>query len=150
MKNILLNRSVLVMTSLFSAKGFATAAAGSSISNRATFGAGNEFYLCLVVICTKTNFSPMILLIDAGLGCYWGTEKFFKHDFGEKAFPGSGRVLEGRVGFMGPSTAKPNPTYKEVCLLCTSGGPMLYCDLRGETVVVDESPPGLLGENTAR
>ena len=35
-----------------------------------------------------------------GAGCYWGTEKFFKVDFGKKKFPGS--VLEGAVGFMGP------------------------------------------------
>lgn len=62
----------------------------SSISNRACFGAG----------------------------CYWGTEKFFKKDFGNKAFPGSGAVVDGAVGFMGPSTAKKNPTYKEVGLSC--------------------------------
>jgi len=50
-----------------------------------------------------------------GAGCYWGTEKFFKSDFGVKSFPGSGKVISGKVGFMGPKTAKPNPTYREVC-----------------------------------
>lgn len=29
-------------------------------------------------------------------------------------FPGSGKVVSGQVGFMGPATAKPNPTYEEV------------------------------------
>lgn len=50
-----------------------------------------------------------------GAGCYWGTEKFFKSDFGVKTFTGSGKVVSGKVGFMGPPTAKPNPTYREVC-----------------------------------
>lgn len=49
------------------------------------------------------------------LGCYWGTEKYFKIDFGKKNFPGSGAVVKGRVGFMGPVDAKKAPTYKEVC-----------------------------------
>ncbi len=48
-------------------------------------------------------------------GCYWGTEKYFKHDFGTKIFEGSGRIVSGKVGFMGPSTAKKFPTYEEVC-----------------------------------
>lgn len=47
-----------------------------------------------------------------GAGCYWGTEKFFFKDF-NKSFPGS--IIAGAVGFMGPSTAKANPTYREVC-----------------------------------
>lgn len=29
-------------------------------------------------------------------------------------FPGSGKVVSGQVGFMGPATAKPDPTYEEV------------------------------------
>eukprot|EP01035_Chromulina_nebulosa_P017171 gene17171-22687_t len=48
-----------------------------------------------------------------GAGCYWGTEKFFKIDFGNKIAPGS--IKHGAVGFMGPETAKKNPTYREVC-----------------------------------
>jgi peptide methionine sulfoxide reductase MsrA len=50
------------------------------------------------------------------LGCYWGTEKYFKHDFGKKNFVGSGVVKNGRVGFMGPRDAKKNPKYSEVNL----------------------------------
>ena len=42
-----------------------------------------------------------------GAGCYWGTEKFFKSDF-NKLSPSS-RVT-GAVGFMGPPSAKKNPT----------------------------------------
>ena len=44
-----------------------------------------------------------------------GTEKFFKSDFGEKVYQGSGKVTGGKVGFMGPKGAKPDPTYREVC-----------------------------------
>jgi methionine-S-sulfoxide reductase len=46
-----------------------------------------------------------------GAGCYWGTEKFLKSSYN----PAWRSVLEGEVGFMGPSTAKENPSYKEVC-----------------------------------
>ena len=46
-----------------------------------------------------------------GAGCYWGTEKFFKVDFGEKIKPGS--IKSGAVGFMSASPkAKKNPTYR--------------------------------------
>jgi peptide-methionine (S)-S-oxide reductase len=48
-----------------------------------------------------------------GAGCYWGTEKYLKVDFGRKRYPES--MIKGFVGFMGPHTAKANPTYKEVC-----------------------------------
>lgn len=43
-----------------------------------------------------------------GAGCYWGTEKFFKSKFPAK-------ILNGKVGFMGPKTAAINPSYKDVC-----------------------------------
>mmetsp|Transcript_4737 Transcript_4737/g.6505 ORF Transcript_4737/g.6505 Transcript_4737/m.6505 type:complete len:276 (+) Transcript_4737:59-886(+) len=50
-----------------------------------------------------------------GAGCYWGTEKFFKHDFTAKnTVPGC--IIRGEVGFMGPKTAKENPTYNDVCM----------------------------------
>lgn len=48
-------------------------------------------------------------------GCYWGTEKYFKRDFGIKKFIGTGSIKSGKVGFMGAPDAKQNPTYKEVC-----------------------------------
>jgi peptide-methionine (S)-S-oxide reductase len=53
------------------------------------------------------------LRVAFGAGCYWGTEKYFLTDFGKKRFPQS--QISGKVGFMGPEKAKPNPTYKEVC-----------------------------------
>lgn len=58
------------------------------------------------------------------VGCFWGTEKFFKVDFPLKygtgvtdgGDAGSGGVLTDiRVGYMGPSTALVNPTYAQVC-----------------------------------
>lgn len=49
-----------------------------------------------------------------GAGCYWGTEKFIKHDF-SKRFAHLGSIVSGTVGFMGPPNAKANPTYMEVC-----------------------------------
>lgn len=46
-----------------------------------------------------------------GAGCYWGTEKFFKVDFGTKIKPGS--IKKGAVGFMSAVPgAKANPTYE--------------------------------------
>lgn len=48
-----------------------------------------------------------------GAGCYWGTEKYFKYNFTKK-FPQFG-IVNGEVGFMGPSDAPANPTYREVC-----------------------------------
>jgi hypothetical protein len=45
-----------------------------------------------------------------GAGCYWGTEKYFRRS----KYPGSESVQGGFVGFMGPATAKKNPTYREV------------------------------------
>ena len=48
-----------------------------------------------------------------GAGCYWGTEKYIKNDFGSKRYPGS--ILKATVGFMGPEDAKKNPSYREVC-----------------------------------
>lgn len=47
-----------------------------------------------------------------GAGCYWGTEKYFYHDFGKRNQTGA--ITDGRVGFMGPDSAPKDPTYKEV------------------------------------
>lgn len=46
-----------------------------------------------------------------GAGCYWGTENYFMHKFSHP----SGRILKGKVGFMGSPGAKANPSYREVC-----------------------------------
>jgi peptide-methionine (S)-S-oxide reductase len=57
---------------------------------------------------------PMIASDRAcfGAGCYWGTEKFFYHDFGKKNTTGA--ITDAAVGFMGPDDAPVDPTYAEV------------------------------------
>lgn len=45
-----------------------------------------------------------------GAGCYWGTEKFIRKDWAKQ-----GGLVDCAVGFMGPESAKANPTYREVC-----------------------------------
>ena len=52
-------------------------------------------------------------LATFGAGCYWGTEKFFAHDFA-KLHPGS--ILDTSVGFMSadPNSIR-NPSYYDVC-----------------------------------
>mmetsp|Transcript_37043 Transcript_37043/g.37699 ORF Transcript_37043/g.37699 Transcript_37043/m.37699 type:complete len:230 (+) Transcript_37043:117-806(+) len=64
-----------------------------------------------------------------GAGCYWGTEKFFKHDFGGKRFPESN--IKGMVGFMGPPNAPENPTYKDVCTGVTGHVEVYYIEFDG-------------------
>lgn len=49
-----------------------------------------------------------------GAGCYWGTEKYFRHDFSRK-HQHLGIIHQGNVGFMGPIYAPENPSYREVC-----------------------------------
>lgn len=49
-----------------------------------------------------------------GAGCYWGTEKYFRHDFA-KSHSHLGMIKNGHVGFMGPIYASENPSYREVC-----------------------------------
>ena len=41
-----------------------------------------------------------------GAGCFWGTEKFFRKQFGPA-------LLSAQVGYLGGTT--PNPTYEDVC-----------------------------------
>lgn len=57
-------------------------------------------------MCINNIFSPA--------GCYWGTEKYFQKDFKDK-FPDVLVPKSGAVGFMGPASAPPNPSYKQVC-----------------------------------
>ena len=56
---------------------------------------------------------PNSELATLGAGCYWGTEKYFAHDF-EGKHPGA--ILGTSVGFMNfEDNAPPDPTYREVC-----------------------------------
>lgn len=64
-----------------------------------------------------------------GAGCYWGTEKYFKKDFA-KVF-NKGAIVSGKVGFMGPSTAKANPSYPEVCSGSTGHVEVYNCKYTG-------------------
>jgi peptide-methionine (S)-S-oxide reductase len=48
-----------------------------------------------------------------GAGCYWGTERYFYHDFGKKN-TSVGKIFDGAVGFMGPEDAPVRPSYAEV------------------------------------
>lgn len=60
--------------------------------------------------CPSANLSPIITL---GAGCYWGTEKYIKKDFGDR-FPNS--IKKATVGFMSPDKDHPkNPSYRQVC-----------------------------------
>ena len=49
-----------------------------------------------------------------GAGCYWGTEKYLRHNFTTKTLV-PGRIEHGEVGFIGPKGSKPNPSYQDVC-----------------------------------
>jgi peptide-methionine (S)-S-oxide reductase len=47
------------------------------------------------------------------VGCFWGTEKYFKVDFPLK-HP-TRALADVRVGYMGPPSAMVNPSYRDVC-----------------------------------
>ncbi len=83
----------------------------NEISSHACFGAGKLFRRLIKIF---RMFDPYIYV-----GCYWGTEHFLKNHFGIKHFEGRGKVLSGEVGFMGPFTAKANPSYPEVRWSCS-------------------------------
>lgn len=61
--------------------------------------------------------------VTLGAGCYWGTEKHIKSEFGK-----SGLVTRTEVGFMGPRGCKANPNYREVCSGATGHVEVLDAD----------------------
>ena len=65
-----------------------------------------------------------------GAGCYWGTEKYLKHDFAKKCVV-SGSLTRGEVGFMGPKSSKRNPSYEDVCSGVTGHVEVFDCDFTG-------------------
>jgi peptide-methionine (S)-S-oxide reductase len=65
-----------------------------------------------------------------GAGCYWGTEKFFFHNF-NNADSTDGKITKGSVGFMGPTDAPSNPTYKDVCTGTTGHVEVYDCEFTG-------------------
>jgi peptide-methionine (S)-S-oxide reductase len=62
-------------------------------------------------------------------GCYWGTEKFFRREFGDK-------IQNTAVGFMGGNNA--NPSYKQVCTGTTGHAEVLSFEYDSERVRYDE------------
>ena len=65
-----------------------------------------------------------------GAGCYWGTEKFLKYDFGKKE-NAKGSITKGFVGYMGPRSAPPNPTYEDVHTGTTGHVEVFACEFTG-------------------
>lgn len=65
-----------------------------------------------------------------GAGCYWGTEKFLRHDFAKKCAK-LGTITSSAVGFMGPPNAPTNPTYAEVCSGSTGHVEVLHVEYSG-------------------
>jgi peptide-methionine (S)-S-oxide reductase len=67
----------------------------------------------VVVEVNKTTGTKISNRACFGAGCYWGTEKYFRHDFAKKNKNGS--ISDCAVGFMGPASAPANPSYQDVC-----------------------------------
>lgn len=63
--------------------------------------------------CDVADLQTIANRAGFGAGCYWGTEKYFRHDFAKRNKTGS--VQSGAVGFMGPNSAPANPSYEAVC-----------------------------------
>lgn len=79
---------------------------------------------------TPVNWSTEVQHACFGAGCYWGTEKYFRHLYPEK-YPQRGKILSGHVGFMGPEGAPENPTYREVCSGKTGHVEVYHFDFEG-------------------
>lgn len=74
---------------------------------------------------TSEEISPIACF---GAGCYWGTEHYIMNKFGKT----NGLCISaGKVGFMGPKTAKINPSYREVCSGSTGHVEVYDCEYSG-------------------
>ncbi len=83
--------------------------------------------------CPSATMSNQISL---GAGCYWGTEKYIKKDFG-KLFPNS--ISQARVGFMSPHKDHPkNPSYRQVCSGTTGHVEVLNVELTNPVEHLEE------------
>eukprot|EP00759_Apiculatamorpha_spiralis_P017929 PhF_6_TR23997/c0_g1_i2/m.33604/K07304/msrA; peptide-methionine (S)-S-oxide reductase len=60
-----------------------------------------------------------------GAGCFWGTEKYFRKEFGSA-------ISNVAVGYMGGE--KPNPTYEDVCTGTTGHAEVIYFEYNPEAV----------------
>jgi hypothetical protein len=79
----MMRSNILLILSAFTIGSNRSFTSGAAIAKRACFGAGN------------TNNLGKSFCKFYGTGCFWGTEKFFKSDFGVKFFQGSGKILSG-------------------------------------------------------
>ncbi|KXS14129.1 oxide reductase [Gonapodya prolifera JEL478] len=64
-----------------------------------------------------------------GAGCFWGTEKFFKKEFGDG-------IVNAVVGYTGGHSQ--NPTYKQVCTGTTGHAEALEIEYRPEKVKYED------------
>lgn len=62
-------------------------------------------------------------------GCFWGTERYFKKQFGDA-------LLSCKVGYMGGT--QPSPTYKDVCTGTTGHAEVLHVTCDGTKVSFDD------------
>jgi peptide-methionine (S)-S-oxide reductase len=110
---------------------------------------GQAFSVCLGDLCTRPPSDAAAPVVEPtvsairehhvvdvtgkccfGAGCYWGTEKYFKHDFA-KINTVDGLITSGAVGFMGPLSAKENPNYEDVCTGVTGHVEVYDCEFTG-------------------
>jgi hypothetical protein len=60
------------------------------------------FFSMLIATILNLSISSSLKMMDSracfGAGCYWGTEKFIKVDFGKRWSPGS--IKKGAVGMI--------------------------------------------------
>lgn len=64
---------------------------------------------------TPINSNSELSFVAFGAGCYWGTEKFMSKSFLKQPNLPEGKILSGKVGFMGPKSAPVDPSYQDVC-----------------------------------
>jgi len=70
-------------------------------------------------------------VVCLGAGCYWGTEKYIRHNFPMQPNLPPGEILSGAVGFMGPKNAPANPSYEDVCTGKTGHVEVYNCEFTG-------------------
>jgi peptide-methionine (S)-S-oxide reductase len=65
-----------------------------------------------------------------GAGCYWGTERYLRHNFATKTRV-PGRIEYGQVGFLGPKDSPKNPSYQDVCTGTTGYVEVYFLEFQG-------------------
>ena len=75
------------------------------------------------------EFSEMFQRAAFGAGCFWGTEKFFREQFGQ-------RLTTIGVGYMGGAT--PNPRYGDVCSGSTGHAEVVHMEYKESKVTYEQ------------